>query len=181
MQVDPNRSLQYPIGPDGRSGDQPRGVRVVGNLVREIGIWQKQSSGWFQAVTAQTEIRGNVMFNGPRAAINFNDGFGGGDSVAENLLLNMVRESKDHGCVPLVLGGSALKRTRRVGAHVHAACGAGHRSFHFISRSRAACGAGAQAFQLMGPRSVHHDCAQRDGKHCACDPDHRPQLRPGQL
>ena len=89
--------LPHRIGPDGRSGDQPRGVRVVGNIVREIGIWQKQSSAWFQAVTAQTLLEGNVFFNGPRAAINFNDHFGGGDRITNNLLLNMVRESKDHG------------------------------------------------------------------------------------
>ena len=27
------------VGPDARTGDQPRGTHVVGNLVREIGIW----------------------------------------------------------------------------------------------------------------------------------------------
>jgi hypothetical protein len=39
--------------------------------VRELGIWQKQSSMWFQAVTAQTHLAGNVHFNGPRAGLNF--------------------------------------------------------------------------------------------------------------
>lgn len=58
---------------------------------------QKQSSFWFQAVTAQTHLQGNVFFNGPRAALNFNDGFGGGDEITENLILNMCRESSDHG------------------------------------------------------------------------------------
>jgi hypothetical protein len=90
-------ALPYPIGPDGRSGEQPRGTRVLNNIVREIGIWEKQSSLWFQAVTAQTLIKGNVFFNGPRAALNFNDGFGGGDEIMENLLLNTCRESSDHG------------------------------------------------------------------------------------
>ena len=28
---------------------------------------------------------------------NFNDGFGGGDEITENLLLNTCRESSDHG------------------------------------------------------------------------------------
>ena len=46
------------------------GGQVVGNLVREIGLWQKQSSMWFQAVTAQTHLAGNVHFNGPRAGLN---------------------------------------------------------------------------------------------------------------
>jgi len=52
---------------------------------------------WFQAVTAQTLVQGNVHFNGPRAGLNFNDGFGGGDVIEHNLLLNCVRESGDHG------------------------------------------------------------------------------------
>ena len=86
--------------------------QVLGNLVREIGIWQKQSSMWFQvagnhmkprlqssqgfcpnscnhcgiatscqAVAAESQILENVHFNGPRAGINFNDGFGGGDLI----------------------------------------------------------------------------------------------------
>lgn len=38
-----------------------------------------------------------MFFNGPRAAINFNDAFGGGDLVVGNLLFNMVRETVDHG------------------------------------------------------------------------------------
>jgi len=37
------------------------------------------------------------MFNGPRALINFNDGFGGANEVAQNLLFNPNRESSDQG------------------------------------------------------------------------------------
>jgi hypothetical protein len=35
-------------------------------------ISEKQSSFYFQAITAQTTIRNNVVFNIPRAGINFN-------------------------------------------------------------------------------------------------------------
>jgi hypothetical protein len=42
-------------------------------------------------------LHNNIFYNGPRAAFNFNDGFGGGDDIAGNLLLNCVRESSDHG------------------------------------------------------------------------------------
>jgi len=52
---------------------------------------------WFQATTAQSLLKGNVHFNGPRAGINVNDGMGGGDEITENLLLNTCRESGDHG------------------------------------------------------------------------------------
>jgi len=89
--------LGYKVGPDGRGGEQPRGTKIVGNLAREIGIWQKQSSFYFQAVSALTVFSGNVHFNGPRAGINFNDGFGGGDEISNNLFANCVRESGDHG------------------------------------------------------------------------------------
>jgi hypothetical protein len=45
----------------------------------------------------QTTITGNMFFNGPRAGINFNDGFGGGNVISNNLLFNWCRESTDHG------------------------------------------------------------------------------------
>jgi hypothetical protein len=82
---------------DGTLGNQPRGTQILGNLVHEIGIWGKETSAYFQSVACQTTIRGNVFFNGPRAGINFNDGFGGGNLVENNLLFNMVRETGDHG------------------------------------------------------------------------------------
>ena len=37
------------------------------------------------------------MYHGPRAAINLNDGLGGGTVVEGNLLFGMVRETNDHG------------------------------------------------------------------------------------
>ena len=62
-----------------------------------IGHIQKQSSFYFQAITAQAVLTKNLVFNIPRAAINFNDGFGGGAIVEHNLLFNPCRESSDHG------------------------------------------------------------------------------------
>merc|ERR1719152_85175 len=52
---------------------------------------------WFQAKAAKSILKKNLFFNGPRAGINFNDGFGGGDVVAQNLIFNTCRESGDHG------------------------------------------------------------------------------------
>ena len=57
----------YKVGPDGRGGEQPRGTLVKGNIAHDVGIWQKQSSMWFQAVTAQTTLKDNIFWNGPRA------------------------------------------------------------------------------------------------------------------
>ena len=82
---------------DGTNGNQPRGTKVVGNLIHEIGIYGKQTSAYIQSLACQTELIGNVFFNGPRAGINFNDGFGGGNLIKNNLIFNMVRETSDHG------------------------------------------------------------------------------------
>ena len=84
-------------GVDGTDGEHPRYTKVVGNLAREVGLYEKQSSFFVQAKTAQSTITGNVFFNGPRAGINANDGFGGGDEIAWNLVFSTCRESGDHG------------------------------------------------------------------------------------
>jgi hypothetical protein len=84
-------------GVDGTDGRHPRYTKVRGNLAREVGLYEKQSSFFVQAKTAQSFVEGNVFFNGPRAGINFNDGFGGGDVVDGNLVFSTCRESGDHG------------------------------------------------------------------------------------
>lgn len=82
---------------DGTSGEQPRGTKIVGNLIHDFGLFGKQTSGYMQSLSCQTEISGNVIFNGPRSGINFNDGFGGGNVIEGNLGFNVVRETGDHG------------------------------------------------------------------------------------
>jgi hypothetical protein len=52
---------------DGTGGEQPRGTMVLENVCREIGLYQLQSSCWFQAKTAQTSVLRNLFYNGPRA------------------------------------------------------------------------------------------------------------------
>jgi hypothetical protein len=84
-------------GNDGTGGEQPRGTVVRDNWASEVGVLQKQSSFYFQALTAQALIANNIVFNIPRAAINFNDGFGGANEIVNNLLFNTCRESSDHG------------------------------------------------------------------------------------
>jgi len=84
-------------GWDGTAGDFPWHTLVQGNVIRETGVWEKQSSCWFQAKTAQTVLKENLCFNLGRAGFNFNDGFGGGDFVYQNLIFNSNRESADHG------------------------------------------------------------------------------------
>ncbi len=82
---------------DATGGNQPRHTTVCYNYIHELGIYEKQSSAWGQAKTCQSTLVGNIMFNMPRAAINFNDGMGGGNVVSNNLIWNTCRESGDHG------------------------------------------------------------------------------------
>jgi hypothetical protein len=77
----------------------PLQTRITGNFFRELGIWEKQSSAVGLAKSALTTIQGNIMFNHPRAAINFNDGMGGANNAVENLIFNTCRESGDHGAM----------------------------------------------------------------------------------
>ena len=84
-------------GPDSTALDVPLDVTVSNNIAHDLGIWQKQSSLLFQAVAARTNVTLNIAYNLPRAAINLNDGHGGGDEISKNLLLNTCRESGDHG------------------------------------------------------------------------------------
>ena len=81
---------------DGTGGQQPRGTTVKNNFIHELGHYEKQSSCWFQARAALTTLEGNICFNGPRAGVNFNDGFGGGNLMFKNVLFNLCRESSDH-------------------------------------------------------------------------------------
>ena len=88
---------QTSMGWDGTNGNQPRFLNISYNLAHEIGIWEKQSSFYFQAKSCQNTVYNNIFYNGPRAGININDGFGGDSKLYKNLLFNTCRESGDHG------------------------------------------------------------------------------------
>ena len=78
-------------GYDATPGDIPVGTLVQGNIMRESGIWEKQSSCFFSAKAPQSTLLDNICFNLPRAVFNFNDGMGGGDQVHNNLIFNSCR------------------------------------------------------------------------------------------
>ena len=98
-----NNSTIYNVGWDGTKGLQPQFINVSYNYAHEIGIFEKQASFYFQAKSCHNYISNNIIFNGPRAGINFNDGFGGGSHVKSNLLFNLCKESGDHGLCLFVL------------------------------------------------------------------------------
>ena len=60
----------YPAaGVDGTDGEHPRYTKVISNTAREVGLYEKQSSFFIQAKTAESTVRGNVFFNGVLALL----------------------------------------------------------------------------------------------------------------
>lgn len=83
---------------DCTGGQQPWGTVLAYNKIHEIGAYQLQSSFWFISKAALTRSEGNVIFNIPRAAINFNDAMAGaGHNVTLQSIWNTCRQSGDHG------------------------------------------------------------------------------------
>ena len=82
---------------DGTGGQQPRHSLIHGNIAHDLGLEQKQSSFYFQAQSCENTLVANIAYNLPRAAVNFEDGFGGANTITSNLLYNTCRESSDHG------------------------------------------------------------------------------------
>lgn len=79
------------------SSTYPAFNQIVGNHIDTIGVNMKQTSCYFKAITYANNISNNICHNGPRAGVNFNDGFMGGDLLAENVIWAMVLETGDHG------------------------------------------------------------------------------------
>jgi hypothetical protein len=100
-----SKTIGTPVdGPDGgvdgwdaRNGDQPRYTEISYNFAHEMGIWEKQSSFLIEAKSSDAFISNNILFNDPRALVNFNDGFGGNRTLIRNVMFNSCRESGDHG------------------------------------------------------------------------------------
>ena len=50
------------MGYDGTEGNQPRGTYIGYNFVHELGIWEKQSSFYFQAKSCQNQVCYTVLY-----------------------------------------------------------------------------------------------------------------------
>jgi hypothetical protein len=75
------------------------GHYLVGVLIALLRYCSWQVSCYHQTLACHNTITKNVCYDGPRAGFNFNDGMGGGNLMAQNLIFNMVRETDDHGPV----------------------------------------------------------------------------------
>ena len=82
---------------DATGGFMPQNNEISGNHAHETGLFDFQSSFYFESIAGHNIVKNNIAYNGPRAAVNFNDGGPGGSTVEGNLLFGHGRESSDHG------------------------------------------------------------------------------------
>lgn len=92
-------SAGYSNYTDASNGIAPIGTIIQGNLFQKFGIFVKQSGAYYSAISGNTTIRENVMFESSRALINVNDGAYGGHLIERNVFFNAVTETADHGAV----------------------------------------------------------------------------------
>jgi len=75
---------------DGRGLSHPMNAVISHNHLHDWGVWGKQTSAYFGGITRSMHFTDNVVYNGPRAGINQNDGFAGASEFARNLVFNTV-------------------------------------------------------------------------------------------
>ena len=56
----------YGMGPDGTKGNQPVGTIIKNNFAYRCGLFEKQSSFYFQAKSRRNVIQDNIFFHGPQ-------------------------------------------------------------------------------------------------------------------
>ena len=85
---------------DGTGGQQPRHSLIMGNIVHDIGLEQKQSSFYFQAQSCENTLAANIVYNIPRAAVNASTGMAcsppplRAPRVRSPVILNLTRRSR---------------------------------------------------------------------------------------
>ena len=93
-------------GIDGSKPTYPNHNLIARNHMHEIGVYGKQTSCVGLQLSANSTILDNVCYNGPRAGVNYNDGFGGGNLFQGNGKLH--NRGKDDPRWPFPPGSSAL-------------------------------------------------------------------------
>lgn len=76
---------------DATGGDYPQDNTIEYNHLHELGVHTKQTAGYFQSQAAHNHLKSNAIYSGPRSGVNWNDGMGGGNTMSDSLLFNLVR------------------------------------------------------------------------------------------
>jgi hypothetical protein len=83
-------------GYNASNGDQPRGTSVERMWCAYVGLYEKQSSCYYQGLAPLNSLTDSVMYQSSRALVNFEDYIGGGSLMHHNLLFQSCTESQDH-------------------------------------------------------------------------------------
>jgi hypothetical protein len=75
----------------------PANAIISDNLVRNIGLIEKQVAGVQVQLAMDLHISHNIVYNVPRSGINIGDGAWGGHIIEYNDVFNTVMETGDHG------------------------------------------------------------------------------------
>ncbi len=75
----------------------PVDCEISYNHIKNVGIWEKQSSQVALSVASRIKILHNTLNVGPRAGINVGDGTFGGHEIAYNDVFDVQLETDDHG------------------------------------------------------------------------------------
>eukprot|EP00039_Didymoeca_costata_P009697 m.129188 g.129188 ORF g.129188 m.129188 type:complete len:900 (+) comp14573_c0_seq3:288-2987(+) len=79
---------------NGTSMTTPRRNVFKQNHIHRIGMYGKQSAGFFQSLSCGNSYIQNVIYDGPRHGFSYNDHYGGGALATENLVFNQMKESR---------------------------------------------------------------------------------------
>jgi len=77
--------------------DYPQNIVIENNLMRNFGVFEKQTSAVNISMSSKITVQHNKMTYCPRAAINICDGTWGGHEIAYNDADSCTRETGDHG------------------------------------------------------------------------------------
>lgn len=80
-----------------KTNNYPTQCEANGNLIRHIGLIEKQVAGIQIAMASSIRIYHNTIYQVPRAGINIGDGTWGGHDIAFNDVFHTVLETSDHG------------------------------------------------------------------------------------
>lgn len=75
----------------------PYECTVSHNIIRDCGVFGKQTAGVFISVAKRITAEHNLIHHMPRAGICINDGTWGGHVIAYNRIFDTCRETGDHG------------------------------------------------------------------------------------
>ncbi|WP_164122967.1 PDZ domain-containing protein [Sphingobacterium sp. xlx-130] len=80
-----------------KTTNYPAQCEAHGNLIRYIGLIEKQVAGVQIAMASSIRVFHNTIYQVPRAGINIGDGTWGGHDIAFNDVFHTVLETSDHG------------------------------------------------------------------------------------